>query len=255
MKIKVLGCAGSAFPGHNLSSLLLNHKILFDAGSLTHVLAEKDQLTIEHVFITHAHLDHIMGIPFLADNIIAGNLKHRVTLIAIPSVVRTIKKNLFNSAVWPDFTEIPNIEDSILKLVPLKIGKSIKLDEYTVIPYRVNHPVPAVGYLVEDKQAMRFFLTGDTGPTDGTWKKLKGKRIHCLFIDVSFPSAMRDLAIRTGHLTPTLLMDELAKIDPPPEKIYATHLKTQHYEKIKKEVEALGIRNLQVLRDGEEIDI
>jgi len=170
-------------------------------------------------------------------------------------VARTIKKNLFNSAVWPDFTEIPNIEDSILKLVPLKIGKSIKLDEYTVIPYRVNHPVPAVGYLVEDKQAMRFFLTGDTGPTDGTWKKLKGKRIHCLFIDVSFPSAMRDLAIRTGHLTPTLLMDELAKIDPPPEKIYATHLKTQHYEKIKEEVEALGIRNLQVLRDGEEIDI
>ena len=50
-------------------------------------------------------------------------------------------------------------------------------------------------------------------------------------------------------------MDELAKIDPPPERIYATHLKTQHYEKIKKEVEALGIRNLHVLRDGEEIDI
>jgi hypothetical protein len=50
-------------------------------------------------------------------------------------------------------------------------------------------------------------------------------------------------------------MDELAKIDPPPEKIYVTHLKTQHYERIKKELEALRIRNLQVLRDGEEIDV
>jgi len=61
---------------------------------------------------------------------------------------------------------------------------------------------------------------------------------------------MRDLAIRTGHLTPTLLMDELAKIDPPPERIYATHLKTQHYERVKKELGALRIRNLQVLRTG-----
>lgn len=72
MKIKVLGCSGSAFPGHNPPSFLLEGTILFDAGSLTNVLDESDQLKIEHIFITHSHLDHVTGIPFLADNIIFG---------------------------------------------------------------------------------------------------------------------------------------------------------------------------------------
>jgi ribonuclease BN (tRNA processing enzyme) len=255
MKIRVLGCTGNEFPGHNLPSLLLDHKIIFDAGSLTNVLDEKKQLRIQNILITHAHLDHTRGIPFLADNIIVGNSPHRVTLFSIPPVAREIKKNLLNSSVWPDFTEIPNLDDGILKIVTLKIDNPVEVDGYTITPYKVNHPVPAVGYLVEDRKMRRFFYTGDTGPTSGTWKKLKGRLIHCLIIDVSFPNAMKDIAIRTGHLTPALLENELSKMDPPPKKVYITHIKTQWYKSIRAELEWLRMKNLHVLQDGYKISV
>ncbi len=255
MRLKVLGCSGGDFPGHHLSGFLLDGKILFDAGSLTYVLGEKGQMKIESIFITHAHLDHIIGLPFLADNIIVGKHRSRINIFAIPSVVRTIKRDLFNSAVWPDFTEIPNVEKSILNLIELKAGHSILIGEFTITSYPVHHTVPAVGYLAEDRKGRRFFYTGDAGPTGETWKKLKNKKIDSLIIDVSFPNKMKDLALRTGHLTPSLLREELLNIDPAPEKIYVTHLKPQYYRTIQAELRNLGIDTLRALKDGETIRV
>lgn len=255
MKLKVLGCSGADFPGHHLSGFLLDQKILFDAGSLTYVLGEKDQVKIESIFITHAHLDHIIGIPFFADNIIVGKYRSRINIFAIPSVVRTIKRDLFNSAVWPDFTEIPNIEKSILNLIELRPRRSILIGEFTVTSYPVRHTVPAVGYLVEDGRGKRFFYTGDAGPTGETWRELKGKKLDSLIIDVSFPNKMKDLAVRTGHLTPLLLKEELQKIAPNPKSIHVTHIKPQYYRTIRTELRDLKIRNLQVLKDGQTIRV
>lgn len=255
MKIKVLGCSGAALPGHHLPGFLVDGKILFDAGSLTNVLDVKAQLKIENIFITHAHLDHVIGIPFLADNIIIRNIRHKVNILGIRPVVRTIKKNLLNSSVWPDFTVIPRIQNGILNLIELKASQSVKINDYTITPYKVNHSVPAVGYLVEDKRKRRFFYTGDTGPFDGTWKKLGTDPLHCLIIEVSFPNRMGKIAIQTGHLTPQLLRKELLKVKQVPERIYITHLKLQYFKTIKKELQQLRINNLRLLRDGETIEV
>lgn len=176
MEIKVLGCSGSEFPGRNPSGFLLDGKILFDAGSLTKALNIKGQLKIEHIFITHAHLDHVIGIPFLLDNITVGNIWHRVNIIGIPPVLRAIKKNILNNSIWPDFTVIPDTNTGIVGFTELETGQSIKIDGYTITPYKVNHSVPATGYLVEDERKRRFFYTGDTGPTGVTWGKLRKKR-------------------------------------------------------------------------------
>ena len=255
MKIKVLGCSGAALPGHHLPGLLVDGKILFDAGSLTNVLDVKAQLKIENIFITHAHLDHVIGIPFLADNIIIRNIRHKVNILGIRPVVRTIKKDLLNSSVWPDFTVIPRIQNGILNLIELKASQSVKINDYTITPYKVNHSVPAVGYLVEDKRKRRFFYTGDTGPFDGTWEKLGTEPLHCLIIEVSFPNRMGKIAIQTGHLTPQLLRKELLKVKQVPERIYITHLKLQYFKTIKKELQQLRINNLRLLRDGETIEV
>jgi len=255
MKIKVLGCSGAALPGHHLPGFLVDGKILFDAGSLTNVLDVKAQLKIENIFITHAHLDHVIGIPFLADNIIIRNIRHKVNILGIRPVVRTIKKDLLNSSVWPDFTVIPRIQNGILNLIELKASQSVKINDYTITPYKVNHSVPAVGYLVEDKRKRRFFYTGDTGPFDGTWEKLGTEPLHCLIIEVSFPNRMGKIAIQTGHLTPQLLRKELLKVKQVPERIYITHLKLQYFKTIKKELQQLRINNLRLLRDGETIEV
>jgi cAMP phosphodiesterase len=253
MNIRVIGCSGAELPGHNAPAFLLNNEILLDAGSLTGVLDEKAQLRIKNIFITHAHLDHIRSIPFLADNIVVGKNSSKVTIYSIAPVIRTIKTHLFNSAVWPDFTIIPNPHDAILNLVGLKTGQSIEINGYTVVPYKVNHTVPAVGYLVEDGKGRRIFYTGDTGPSPNTWKKISNKKIHCLIIDVSFPNSMRELALRTGHLTPDLLKSELARIQPFPGRIFITHPKPQYFKAIKREVDGLKLSNIRILKDGDRI--
>jgi ribonuclease BN (tRNA processing enzyme) len=255
MRIKVLGCSGAEFPGYSHPGFLLDDEILFDAGSLTNVLDEKSQLKIKNIFITHAHLDHIKGIPFFADNIIVKNRMHRVCIISIPQVLRTIKRNLFKSDIWPDFTIIPDPESSILNFLSVKPGKTLKLNSYSITPIKVNHTVPAVGYLVEDFRKRRFFYSGDTGPTDFTWKSIGDVQIHCLIIEVSFPNNMKEIAINTGHLTPQLMKDEIKKICKMPQNIYITHPKPQFFELIKKELKLLKLRNLKMLKDGEIITV
>jgi ribonuclease BN (tRNA processing enzyme) len=255
MKIKVLGCSGATFPDHHPPGFLLDERILFDAGSLTDVLNERAQMKIEHIFVTHAHLDHILGIPFLADNVLNGNRVHPVTVFSISPVIKTIKKNLLNSSIWPDFTVIPHSKGAVLNLNALRAHTSIRVNEYQITPYNVTHSVPAVGYLVEDNRNRRFFYTGDTGPSESTWRKIGQQHIHCLIIEVSLPNSMGDMAIKTGHLTTRLFRDELLKIKKMPERIYITHPKPQYFKTIKAELQRLHLSHLSILREGQTLQI
>lgn len=255
MKIRVIGCSGAELPGHKAPSFLLNDEIIFDAGSFTGVLDEKAQMRIKHIFITHAHLDHIASIPFLADNIIVSEKHNKVSLYSIPPVLKVIKEHLFNSAMWPDFTILPKPDNAILNLVKLSTGKAIRVNSYTITPYEVNHTVPAVGYLIQNRNGRRIFYTGDTGPTARTWEKLGSRKIDCLIIDVSFPNSLSGMALRSGHLTPELLMKEMARMKQAPVHICVTHVKPRYYMTIKDELKDLRIKNLRILRDGDTIKV
>jgi ribonuclease BN (tRNA processing enzyme) len=251
VNIRVLGCSGAEFPGHYPPGFLLDGKILFDAGTLNNVLDEKSQLKVKDIFITHAHMDHIREIPFLADNLIIGGRKQKVNVFSIHPVIRDIKNNLLNSKLWPDMTVLPDARHAVVRLNTVHPGQSHRIGDYSVTPYKVNHSVPAVGYLVGDKKGRRFFYTGDTGPTESTWKELGERQIHCLIIEVSFPNRMKEIAITTGHLTPGLLEKELSKIGTTPDRIYITHLKPQFYDTIKKELQGLNFGNLSLLTEGQ----
>ncbi len=255
MKIDVLGCSGAEFPGHNPAGFLLDGKILFDAGTLTNVLDRKAQSKITDIFITHAHLDHIRDISFLADNIIVEKRKQRVNIISIPSVIRNIREHLLNNSLWPDFSMIPDYENAVLRYVTVREGRPLNVNGCRISAYKVNHSVPAVGYLVEDRNNRRFFYTGDTGPADATWKKIGDRKLDCLIIEVSFPNRMSEMAAITGHLTPRLLKEEICKIKQMPDRIYITHLKAQHLKTIKAEIAKLSMKNLKLLKDGDVISV
>lgn len=254
VKIDILGCCAEQL-GHYLESFLLDGRFLFDAGSLSHTLLKRAPSKIEKIFITHAHLDHLLGIPFLAENIFSESRRHRVDIISIPPVLRTIKNHLLNNRLWPDFTTIPNPDHGILSLVELKAGETVRMDGYAITPHKVNHTVPAVGYLVECESKRRFFYTGDTGPSDATWREIGNQRLHCLITEVSFPDRLEEFAIRTGHLTTRLLGRELLKMRNTPERIYITSSKPKYFGIIEAELEKLKINNLRLLRDGETIKV
>jgi ribonuclease BN (tRNA processing enzyme) len=255
MKVEILGCSGAEFPGFNPPGFLVDGKILLDAGTIGAYLSENAQWKIRHIIVSHAHLDHIRGIPFLADNIIIKNKRHNVTVIGIAPALKSLKNNLLNNKIWPDFTMIPNAEKAVIRFLEIKPGKRIEINGYKVSAYRVNHSVPAAGYIIENRRGKRLLYTGDTGPTTAIWKGAGRIKIDSAIIEVSFPNKMEAMAVETGHLTPKLLRKELDKINMPPDKILITHPKPQHLKTIRSEIKKLGIPNIRILKDGEVINI
>ncbi|MBF0539833.1 MAG: 3',5'-cyclic-nucleotide phosphodiesterase [Nitrospirae bacterium] len=255
MIIKVLGASGSELPGQNSPCFLLDNHTTLDAGTISNVLNEEDQYKINDIFLTHSHLDHIKAIPFISENIAISNTPHNINIYSIAPVLKLIKDNMLNNFIWPDFTVIPNIQNSIIKLIDLTIEKPIIIKDFSITPLLVNHAIPAVGYLIKTDDNKRIFYTGDTGPNDTIWDKIGQIPLDCLIIEVSFPDKLEELSIISGHLTPKLLNIELSKIKYPPKHIYITHIKQQYHALIKSELDDLMIDNLNILHDGYIIEV
>lgn len=248
MLLRVLGSAGAEMPGHNPPAFLIDGTILLDAGTIGARLSAREQSAIRHILITHSHLDHIKGIPFLADNFIITNKGKSVTVYGIKETLASLRKNLLNGRIWPDFTKISASIEPVIKLRPVIPGRTFSIGDYTVKACRVNHTVPAVGYIVRDVKGKTLLYTGDTGPTDKIWNTSSNP--DAIIIEVSFPNALAELAEKTGHMTPALLIAEIAKLKTVPEKIFITHPKPQYITQIRKELARIGMKQIEMLQDG-----
>ncbi len=254
MKIRVLGCSGALLPNANQPAFLVDEKILLDAGTIGNVLSADEQWKIRHILLTHAHLDHIVGIPFFLDNIVVKNIRHQVMVIGIKETLKAIKEHLLNDKIWPDFSKIPDKNSPVLALRDIKYGVPFKIDKYTIYPLKVRHTVPAAGYIIE-KGRKRLLYTGDTGPVRTTWNEVNrlgsiSGRVDAIIIEVSFPNRMKELAIKSGHLTPNLLYKELQKLNNLPKKILITHPKPLYYKLIKDEINKLMVEDIEILSDN-----
>ena len=98
MELKILGCYGGSAPGYRLTSFLVNNKVLVDAGSVTSAITIKEQTDIETVLLSHSHLDHVLGIPFLADNI--NGLKNTpIDIVSVKEVIEPVKDHILNDRI------------------------------------------------------------------------------------------------------------------------------------------------------------
>jgi ribonuclease BN (tRNA processing enzyme) len=247
MKLRVLGCAGSESLDFHPPAFLIDNELLLDAGTIGAVLGEDEQWGVRTIFLTHSHLDHIKGIPFLADNIIMRNLPHNIKVAGSAETVAAIRDHLLNNVIWPDFSRIPSPTAPVISYLELAPGREITVDGYSVTAYRVNHSIPAVGYIVR-KGDKALLYTGDTGPTEAIWEK--AANLSALIVEVSFPNEMERMALLTGHLTAGLLKSELRKLKELPPRILVSHPKPQYYNRIRIELHALGIPQIELLKDG-----
>ncbi len=254
MRVRVLGSSGSEVPGHNPPAFLIDDFMLLDAGTVSISLDREAQCRISHIFLTHAHLDHIKAIPFLVDNLVSSNQHCRMTILSGRDVISDLRKNIFNNRIWPDFTVIPSPEHPVMSFREIKANEPVELRGYKIYATKVNHSVPAYGYIVQNASNESLVYTGDTGPTDRLWKRMSGHSVKALIIEVSFPDEMAELALASGHLTPSLLAGEIQKMSKIPEKIYITHLKPFYREAISEQIsrqlpEKSGI-DIEILEDG-----
>jgi ribonuclease BN (tRNA processing enzyme) len=96
--------------------------------------------------------------------------------------------------------------------------------------------VPAVGFQVDSGQASLVF-TGDTTTHDPLWKAVnKIANLRYLIIETAFCNRERELAIAAKHFCPSLLAEELGKLERSAE-IFITHLKPGEIELTMQEIE------------------
>jgi cAMP phosphodiesterase len=256
MEIRVLGCHGSQLPGYSTTSFLLDGKILLDGGTITSVLTAEEQLNIEYIFVTHAHLDHIRDIMFLADNLCYMPRERPLVVVSTPHIIATLRYYLFNDVIWPDFSSIPDAENPVLTFATISPGETISAAGLEITAVKVSHSVETVGYVIETNEGIIIFM-GDTGPTEEIWRMAKSRRkkLQAIFMETSLPNDMQYLADKTGHLTPASLEQELSKLGGLNVPIYLYHMKAHLHAVIKEELALLMNSNLHVLEDGQVLRI
>jgi ribonuclease BN (tRNA processing enzyme) len=254
MKIRVLGCSGGIGGGLRTTALLVDDDVLIDAGTGVGDLSLESLAKIDHIFVSHSHLDHVTSIPFLVDTVcwMRGS---PIVVYAIREVLDILRAHLFNWKIWPDFTQIPNAQKPFMVYREIKVGETVELKgrRFTAIP--ANHTVPAVGYRVENDRSSLIF-SGDTSVNDGLWQAVNSaKNLKYLIIETAFSNKERDIAVASRHLCPQMLAEELEKMRVSPE-IYITHLKPGEGALTMKEVsQAAGRWRPRMLENNQEFSL
>ncbi len=235
MKLKVLGCSGGIGGNLRTTSFLLDHDVLIDAGTGAMNLSVAELMLIDHVFITHSHLDHIASIPFLVDTV--GGMRDKpITLHATEKTLNALKEHIFNWLIWPDFNHIPTKDKPFMIYAPFSVGETIALGERKITALPANHVVPAVGFQLDSGRHSLVF-SGDTTTNDALWTEVnKIENLSHLIIETAFSNKELDLAVAAKHLVPSLLVEELKKLKKTAQ-IYVTHLKPGEIELIMSEIE------------------
>jgi len=254
MKLRILGCSGGIGGCLRTTSMLIDQDILLDAGTGVGDLSIAELAAIDHVFVTHSHMDHIASIPFLADTV--GWMRSTpLTVHATQATLDIIRTHIFNWKVWPDFSEIPSKDKPFLRFETVRLGAPVRLGDRALTAVPANHVVPAVGYHLDSGRGSLVF-SGDTTTNDDFWTVVNTiENLRYLIIETAFCNRERDLAIASKHLCPSMLADELAKLTRAAE-IYITHLKPGEPDLIMQEIgECAGKYNPRMLRNGQVFEL
>lgn len=238
-QLKVLGCSGGIGGEYRTTSLLLDQDILIDAGSGVGDISMDELLKISHIFVTHSHLDHIAFIPLLLDTVM-GIRAEPITVYATKETLTILKEHIFNWKIWPDFNAIPNSDTPFLRYQEITLGQKVVLGKREITALPVHHVVPAVGYHIQGGLHSLVY-TGDTTVCDALWHEVnKISQLKYLIVETAFSNSELDLAILSKHLCPSMLLQELAKLNTvhlaSGLEVYITHLKPGEDEHIMREI-------------------
>ena len=234
--VRLLGTSGSKTKECGTSCLQVSENIIIDAGNIIQTLGD-DAINIEHIFLTHSHLDHIIDIAFLVENNY-HKLTKPIKIYALESTLKAISDHLFNNTIWPDFTEIKlkNSNKSAIQLHPVELGKTYDFNDVNIKAIEVCHSVPTCAFVVE-KKFFSLLYAPDTYLCDTIFDEInQNPKIDSLLIDFSFPSSLDALAKVSKHLTPKLLASQLHKLKREIH-IYPIHLKDAYEDEIIQEIQ------------------
>jgi cAMP phosphodiesterase len=233
--------------------MLIDDDVLLDAGTGIGDLSLDDLAPIRHVFLTHAHLDHIAGLPMLIDCIFDENFENPLTVYGRRETLEAVQAHLFNDVIWPDFGKLPSAERPMLRYQVCGPGETVTIDHRNFHAVDVSHSVPSLGYTVQNSGGV-FAVSGDTKTNSTLWPVLNScDDLKVLVIEVSFPDEFEDLATRAGHYCPSTMCRDLERLDHQPD-IWLTGMKPGEEDRILRQVIAAAPdKKIRMLSRGTEI--
>ncbi len=246
--IEFLGTSGTRTPSQGTTCVHVSKHCVIDAGNLINAFGN-DIFTIEHIFLTHSHLDHIIDIPFLADLFVTQK-KVSLKIYALKETLDDLRRFIFNHRIWPNFEEIALLDqtEKTLELIEIEPDVAYRVDDIILTPFKTTHTDGSCGYLIE-REGNAILFTADTYRCGRIWEMLDAHpHIHSLVIEVSYPSRYGELAQESKHLTPLLLADEMQRCRRSDFRVYTMHLKTLFSETIISELDSM-----KLLRNGGEV--
>lgn len=244
---------GRATLQQHLCCLVIDDSVAIDAGSLATAASDAQKQQIRNVVLTHAHLDHVAGLPLFIDDLFA-TLEEPVTVYAAQKVIDALEAHIFNWVIYPRFRELTNQNGDVMRYAAFEKEMEMRVAHLKFKAVEVNHKVPSVGYIFSDGKS-KLAMSGDTAEMDEFWETLnKEENLDALLIECAFPDELDDVAQSSHHLTPVKLQRELGKLKHKDCPIYAINLKPMYREKIVEELNALKINNLRVLEVGKVYD-
>ena len=214
MKLHFLGTTGYHPNETRQTSCLMLPELglVFDAG--TGLFRARDLLvtTTLDIFLTHAHLDHTIGLTYLFD-VLHRRSVQQVVVHADSEKLRAIEQHLFSPLLFPikppcDFRPL--------------VGRSRETKSgATVRWFPLDHPGGSLGYRIEHQGRSLAYVT-DTTASPGADYLDAIRDVDVLVHECYFPDGYEDRAALTGHscATPVAEVAKLANA----KRLYLVHL-------------------------------
>ena len=219
LNVIFLGTAGSLpTPERNPSAVLVNREgdlILFDCGEGTQrqmMRARTGMMRLTHIFLTHLHADHILGIPGLLETMAFQGREEPLTIAGPIHTSRML--DCFKAVCY--FSR-----HFAVQAVELEPGETVPLKGFQVTAFSTQHSVPSLGYCLEEVQRPgRFnreaaiFLGVPPGPLFGRLQRgqsieIDGRRIEPH--QVMGPARPGRKVVYTGDTRPCTSVEEASQ--------------------------------------------